>query len=73
MTTPEKPNTKSAEPQRPPAVAVDYDTWFRAQVEAAVLDTKPSIPDEAAKVLMAERRAAIKRKAVASASASWKR
>ncbi len=45
--------------------AVDYDRWFRAQVEASLADTRPSIPHDQVMAEMddiiarAERRASI--------------
>ncbi|UVL61417.1 hypothetical protein LOY54_26020 [Pseudomonas sp. B21-032] len=40
--------------------AAAYETWFSAQVEASLQDTTPSIEDDEARRLFAERRAALK-------------
>ena len=43
--------------------AAAYDKWFRAQVQAAIDDPRPSIPHEQVTAEFAERRAALRRRA----------
>jgi hypothetical protein len=43
--------TKTSETQRSLEKAA-YDAWFRAQVQASLNDSRPSIPEEEAKQLM---------------------
>jgi hypothetical protein len=47
--------------------AAEYDTWFKAQLQASVDDPRPGVPDEEAKARMASRRDALLGKAVKKA------
>lgn len=40
--------------------AAAYDDWFRAQVQASIDDSRPSIPDEEVKMHFAKKRAALR-------------
>ncbi|MBF6035328.1 hypothetical protein H8F23_18915 [Pseudomonas sp. P155] len=46
----------------PPSDEDAYTTWFNRQVQASLDDPRPSIPDEVARTLMADKRARLKQK-----------
>lgn len=56
-------------PGMSPQDPIEYDKWFRAQVQAALDDPRPSIPHTQA---MAEIRALLAKKASAQASSDQK-
>ena len=45
-----------------PANTAEHDAWFRAKVQEALEDSRPSVPDENVKAQFAKRRAAARRK-----------
>ena len=50
-------------PFTPTATTAEYDAWFRAKVQEALDDPRPTIPHETVKAHFAKRRAAARRKA----------
>ena len=46
--------------------AAAYDKWFRAQVQAAIDDPRPSVPDDEVRLEFAAKREALRKRAKAS-------
>lgn len=58
-----KRSVTAAERMRATHAASDYDKWFRAEVQAAIDDPRPSIPDVEARAEFAARRETLRKRA----------
>src|SRR5436190_16010562 len=57
-----KRSVAAAERMRAAHAAADYDKWFRSQVQAAIDDPRPSIPDAEVRAEFAAKREALRKR-----------